>query len=288
MKRPGDSRMERLATCAACLFGKGTDLTNLDYAAISILYCITLGRKHILPTQRVYKNKFCQNDSCSLEVHGLPRIIAQVLHDQHRRVHICGCLRHQPFKGRKERRVIECPFRGFLNQPQSAPTLDQHAFERTHLVVPFLNRKGVGNGEPVPMNLKVRGLTIINRKISISSTRTLKLRRDGGTHYAGKSRTLNAAATMAHCVSVGYSSVIGAIAHNNATKLGTDRERTRKGQSLKLPPHIARDLMRRSNQKGNRRTDINTLRHREHFPHGLHGRRNPPYPSQQCTASSFL
>jgi hypothetical protein len=186
MKRPGDSRMERLATCAACLFGKGTDLTNLDNTAISILYCINTEKKRILPTQRVYKNEFRQNDSCSLEVHGLPRVIAQVLHHQHRRVHICGCLGHQPFKGCKERRVIECPFRGFLNQSQSAPTLSLPALDRTHLVVPFLNRKGVGDGQPVPMNLKIGRFTMINRKGSISSTRTLNCGERAGLTMRGK------------------------------------------------------------------------------------------------------
>jgi hypothetical protein len=146
MKRPGDSKMERLATCAGSLFGKGTDLTNLDYTAISTLYCINTEKKRILPTQRVHKNKFRQNDSCSLKVHSLPRVIAQVLHHQHRRVHICGSLGHQPFKSCKERRVIECPFGGFLNQSQLASTLSLHALDRTHLVIPFLNRKGVGYG----------------------------------------------------------------------------------------------------------------------------------------------
>jgi hypothetical protein len=50
MKRPGDSKMERLATCAASLFGKGTDLTNLDDTAVSILYRINTEKKRILPT----------------------------------------------------------------------------------------------------------------------------------------------------------------------------------------------------------------------------------------------
>jgi hypothetical protein len=31
--------------------------------------------------------------------------------------------------------------------------------DRTHLVVPFLDRKGVGDGEPVPMNLEIGRLT---------------------------------------------------------------------------------------------------------------------------------
>jgi hypothetical protein len=69
MKRPGDSKMERLATCAACLFGKGTDLTNLDHTVIRLIQRV---EKCMLPAQRVYKNEFSQNDSCSLEVHGLP------------------------------------------------------------------------------------------------------------------------------------------------------------------------------------------------------------------------
>lgn len=81
MRRPGDSRMERLATCAACLFGKGTDLTNLSNSCQNSIASHNQKRSSAIPTKRIDKNQLCQDHSCSLEVDSLPGIIAKVLYD---------------------------------------------------------------------------------------------------------------------------------------------------------------------------------------------------------------
>lgn len=113
MKRPGERRIEREATCAACLLGKGTDLTNLSPSTVNTAQHI-MG-EGVVPAQREDQDQLGQDDCRSLEVDGLPRIIAQVFHNQHRRVNRCSRLRHQPFEGCEEWGVVEGPFRGFLD-----------------------------------------------------------------------------------------------------------------------------------------------------------------------------
>lgn len=64
-----------------------------------------------------------------------------------------------------------------------------------------------------------------------------------GTHYAGKSNTLKAAATMAHCAKEGYSSTIEASAHNGATR-STNRHATMSECPSSAYYFRARDQMR--------------------------------------------
>lgn len=75
----------------------------------------------------------------------------------------------------------------------------------TYLVVPFLDGQGVRDREPIAVHLEVGGFT--RRELAMLN------RQDSLTYYAGKSRTLKAAVTMAHCAREGYSSAIGRSAH---------------------------------------------------------------------------
>lgn len=70
-----------------------------------------------VPAQCVNENKFGEDDRCALKVNCLPRIIAQVADNQHRRIRIARCLGQQPLEYREEGRVIEGPFRRFLQRP---------------------------------------------------------------------------------------------------------------------------------------------------------------------------
>jgi hypothetical protein len=79
MKRPGERRIERLATCAACLFASGTDLTNLCPLMVSEAHTTT--GEGIIPAQRKDEDQLSEDDGSSLEVNGLPRVIIQVLHN---------------------------------------------------------------------------------------------------------------------------------------------------------------------------------------------------------------
>lgn len=111
-------------------------------------------RYSVLPAQRIDENQFRQDHSGSLEVDSLPRIIIQVLHNHHSRIHKRGGLRHQPFESRKERGVIEGPFGGFLDaiRDHELHSLPVYA----NLVVPFFDRERICNGQPVAVHLEIR------------------------------------------------------------------------------------------------------------------------------------
>jgi len=64
--------------------------------------------------QCVDQDKLCYDDACTLEVDGLPAVVAKVLDLEHERVGILGDLREEPFEVREVRGVIKCPFGCFL------------------------------------------------------------------------------------------------------------------------------------------------------------------------------
>lgn len=76
MKRPGERRIERLATCAACLLASGTDLTNLCPSMVSETHTTT--EEGVIPAQRKDEDQLGEDDGGSLEVNGLPRVMIQV------------------------------------------------------------------------------------------------------------------------------------------------------------------------------------------------------------------
>jgi hypothetical protein len=67
----------------------------------------------------------------------------------------------------------------------------------------------MGNGEPIAMDFKIGGFAGSNKvKLGFFQNALFELcgtflRRESGTHYAGKSSTLKAAATIAHCAKEG-------------------------------------------------------------------------------------
>jgi hypothetical protein len=112
MSRPGESRIERLAMCARFVLSGWTDLTYLHAKISASAHYIY---KDNLPAQCKRQNQLRDNHRRALKVYSLPRVVVEVVHNQHGRVRIVRDLRKNPFKGSEKRRVIESPFRCFLH-----------------------------------------------------------------------------------------------------------------------------------------------------------------------------
>lgn len=85
-----------------------------------------------------------------------------------------------------------------------------------------------------------------------------------GTYYAGKSSTLKAVATMAHCANEGYRSAIGAPAHDGAAMLKAEKTQGARmcksaervaSSACYFKGHVTRCGDRRSNQERNTWTE---------------------------------
>jgi hypothetical protein len=60
--------------------------------------------------QCIDQYQLCYDNTCALEVDGLPAVVAKVLYLEHKRVDILGDLREEPFEVCEEGWVIKCPF----------------------------------------------------------------------------------------------------------------------------------------------------------------------------------
>lgn len=68
----------------------------------------------ILQVQGVSQNELSHDDGGTLEIDGLPAVVAKGLDVEQGRVRECGGLGQQPFKVGKKGRIVQRPFRSFL------------------------------------------------------------------------------------------------------------------------------------------------------------------------------
>ena len=103
---PGERRTEMAAVCACFFDAAGEDWTKLEFISD-----FTAGSwKLYLQIQGIDEDELAQDDRCSLEINGLPAIVADILNPQHRHIGETSCLRQEPFEVGEERRIVEGPF----------------------------------------------------------------------------------------------------------------------------------------------------------------------------------